>query len=140
MCFLSGMGELPRCQGSSGHSGLCVMGWTCPVSSQTAVLPGLSLWAPVMSLRVLPRQCTVTHAVSIGCLSVKPKRNLKLAESKTATSLRLTWICHFKRILKVLLCYTETGLCNFAVFLPAYFCLKAADITFTFILVHEYSC
>lgn len=140
MCFLSGMGELPRCQGSSGHSGLCVMGWTCPASSHTAVLPGLSLWALVMSLWVLPRQCTVTHAVSIGCLSVKPKRNLKLAESKTDTSLRLTWICHFKRILKVLLCYTKTGLCNFAVFLPAYFCLKATDITFTFILVHEYSC
>ena len=120
--FLSGTGELPRCQGSSGHPGLCDTGWilTCSRPSprrsrqvpgtaagtqgvRTLTLPDSPLQAPVKFLLIHSRRCAVIHAISISCLFVKPKRsNLKLAE--TVTLLRLIWICSCKRILKVCLC------------------------------------
>lgn len=156
--FPSGTRALPCCQGSSGHPDLCYTGWilTCswPSPQLSAQVPGAVAGMRGMQMLTLPdsllqalvkfllmhsRQCAVIHAVSISCLFVKPKRNnLKLAE--TVTLLRLIWICSCKRILKVSLCCTETELCHFLVFLSAYFGIKATDITFNFILVHEHSC
>lgn len=89
---LSGTGELLRCQGSSGHPGLCDTGWilTCsqpsprrsaagagrrggPAGDADADVPNSPLRTLVKFLLIHFWQCAVIHAISISCLFLKLK-------------------------------------------------------------------
>lgn len=119
--------------------------WARPVPLPLLVLasscaPGSLLQALLYFSMVTAGQCKVIHSVSTRCLSNTKKKQTCNWLRETDVCLRLIWLCSFRRIVKVPLCCMESKLCSLLVFLPAYFCIKATDITFNFILVHEYTC